>query len=57
MEKPSVEFFEQVVEAAPCAADEIGYVGDRIDNDVAPAKKVGRLPPAWALGLDSSRIT
>ncbi len=41
VEKPSAEFFAKVVEVAPCSADEIVYVGDRIDNDVAPAKKAG----------------
>ncbi|AHH21282.1 HAD superfamily hydrolase [Nocardia nova SH22a] len=41
VEKPSVEFFAKVVEVAPCVASEIVYVGDRIDNDVAPAKKAG----------------
>ncbi|MFE3222904.1 HAD family hydrolase [Nocardia sp. NPDC059228] len=56
VEKPSVEFFERVVEVAPCGADEIVYVGDRIDNDVAPAKRVGmrtaylqRGPWGWIL--------
>ncbi|BCK53395.1 hypothetical protein NWFMUON74_11670 [Nocardia wallacei] len=54
--KPSVEFFAKVVEVAPCSAGQIVYVGDRIDNDVAPAKKVGmrtayiqRGPWGWIL--------
>ena len=41
VQKPHPGFFEKVIEAAPCAANEIVYVGDRIDNDVAPAKKAG----------------
>jgi HAD superfamily hydrolase (TIGR01662 family) len=41
VEKPSPEFFARVVEVAPCSAEQIVYVGDRIDNDVAPAKKAG----------------
>ncbi|WP_433679967.1 HAD family hydrolase [Nocardia sp. CA-119907] len=41
VEKPSAEFFAKVIEVAPCEADQIVYVGDRIDNDVAPAKKAG----------------
>ncbi|MFI6954434.1 HAD family hydrolase [Nocardia sp. NPDC050408] len=41
IQKPAPEFFHKVVEAAGCAAAEIVYVGDRIDNDVAPAKRVG----------------
>ncbi|WP_280387925.1 HAD family hydrolase [Nocardia wallacei] len=56
VEKPSAEFFAKVVEVAPCRAEEIVYVGDRIDNDVAPAKKAGirtayiqRGPWGWIL--------
>ncbi|MFC9892080.1 HAD family hydrolase [Nocardia sp. NPDC127579] len=41
VEKPSIEFFEKVVEVAPCDAHEVVYVGDRIENDIAPAKAVG----------------
>ncbi|MGF6889605.1 HAD superfamily hydrolase (TIGR01662 family) [Nocardia sp. GAS34] len=41
VEKPSASFFEKVVEVAPCEAGQIIYVGDRIDNDVAPAKAAG----------------
>ncbi|MFJ4650954.1 HAD family hydrolase [Nocardia sp. NPDC088792] len=41
VEKPSTAFFEKVVEVAPCAANEIVYVGDRIENDIAPAKAIG----------------
>lgn len=39
--KPSGEFFDRVVEAAGCSADEILYVGDRLDNDVLPAREAG----------------
>ncbi|WP_280272685.1 HAD family hydrolase [Nocardia wallacei] len=56
VEKPSAEFFAKVVEVAPCSAEQIVYVGDRIDNDVAPAKKAGmrtayiqRGPWGWIL--------
>ncbi|MFI5779400.1 HAD family hydrolase [Nocardia sp. NPDC051570] len=41
VEKPSPEFFDKLVEVAPCDAHQIVYVGDRIDNDVAPAKVAG----------------
>lgn len=41
VEKPSAAFFEKVVEVAPCPVNEIVYVGDRIENDIAPAKAVG----------------
>lgn len=61
--KPSPEFFTKLVEIAPCPAHEIVYVGDRIDNDVAPAKKVGmrtaylqRGPWGWIL-RDKQEVT
>ncbi|MBF6296804.1 HAD family hydrolase [Nocardia amamiensis] len=41
VQKPDPEFFVRVIEAAGRPAEEIIYVGDRIDNDVAPAKAVG----------------
>ncbi len=40
-EKPAPEFFAAVVAAAGCTADEIVYVGDRLDNDVLPARRAG----------------
>ena len=39
--KPDPAFFEYLVKAAPCDADEILYVGDRLDNDIRPAATVG----------------
>ena len=41
VEKPSPEFFARVVEASGRPAEEIAYVGDRVDNDVAPALAAG----------------
>jgi FMN phosphatase YigB (HAD superfamily) len=41
VEKPASEFFDRVVDEAGRAADEIAYVGDRVDNDVVPAKRAG----------------
>jgi HAD superfamily hydrolase (TIGR01549 family) len=41
--KPDVKFFEHVIEAAPAEADEILYVGDRLDNDIRPAAEAGLL--------------
>jgi HAD superfamily hydrolase (TIGR01662 family) len=40
-EKPSLGFFEKVSEAAGARPDEMLYVGDRLDNDVLPARSVG----------------
>jgi HAD superfamily hydrolase (TIGR01549 family) len=40
--KPDLAFFKKIIEVAPTDDPErILYVGDRIDNDVAPAKQVG----------------
>jgi HAD superfamily hydrolase (TIGR01549 family) len=39
--KPDTGFFDCVVDAAPCEAGEILYVGDRLDNDIMPAAEVG----------------
>ncbi|WP_059008329.1 HAD family hydrolase [Streptomyces specialis] len=39
--KPDPEFFVRVAEAAPFEPGEILYVGDRTDNDVAPALAAG----------------
>ncbi len=65
--KPDPAFFARVVELVECQADEVAYVGDRVDNDVLPAAAAGlvavhirrgpwgrlqRTPPEAALGLD-----
>jgi HAD superfamily hydrolase (TIGR01509 family) len=41
VEKPEPEFFERVVAKAGRPPAEIAYVGDRVDNDVLPAKRAG----------------
>jgi HAD superfamily hydrolase (TIGR01662 family) len=41
VDKPDPAFFEAIVSAAPCAAERILYVGDRLDNDLKPAKAAG----------------
>ncbi|WP_460015735.1 HAD family hydrolase, partial [Mycobacterium avium] len=42
VEKPDVMFFETLIEAAPTDdPSQIVYVGDRIDNDLRPAKAAG----------------
>jgi FMN phosphatase YigB (HAD superfamily) len=41
VEKPAAGFFERVVETAGAPAEEILYVGDRVDNDVVPARAAG----------------
>ncbi|MFJ6622064.1 HAD family hydrolase [Kitasatospora sp. NPDC091335] len=39
--KPDPAFFERVAEVVPAEPREILYVGDRLDNDVLPARKAG----------------
>jgi len=39
--KPAPEFFARVVDLAGVPAERIAYVGDRVDNDVAPAIAAG----------------
>lgn len=39
--KPEPGFFAEIERMAPCAASEILYVGDRLDNDVCPADAYG----------------
>ncbi len=41
VEKPAGGFFTHVVEEADAPAEEIVYVGDRVDNDVVPALAAG----------------
>jgi FMN phosphatase YigB (HAD superfamily) len=39
--KPNPGFFRQMLEVTPGRADEILYVGDRLDNDIRPAASIG----------------
>ena len=39
--KPDAAFFTRVIEAAGVPAEHIAYVGDRMDNDVLPARAAG----------------
>ncbi len=41
LQKPDPTIFENALEMAKCAPSEAVMVGDRIDNDVAPAKQLG----------------
>ena len=43
VEKPSAEFFERIAAELDRPPAEIAYVGDRLDNDVLPAKRSGML--------------
>ena len=39
--KPDPGFFRQMLQVTPRSADEILYVGDRLDNDIRPAAGLG----------------
>jgi HAD superfamily hydrolase (TIGR01549 family) len=41
VEKPAVAFFERLALLAGVATREIAYVGDRLDNDILPARAAG----------------
>ncbi|WP_433339905.1 HAD family hydrolase [Streptomyces sp. CA-253872] len=41
--KPDPAFFHRVADVVPAEPGEILYVGDRVDNDIAPARKAGML--------------
>jgi FMN phosphatase YigB (HAD superfamily) len=41
LEKPDPRIFENALRAASCPAGEAVMVGDRLENDMAPAKKLG----------------
>ena len=41
--KPSPEFFRVVLGKTPFPVAEIAFVGDRLDNDVVPARSAGML--------------
>jgi len=39
--KPDPAFFARMLAEAECAPEELAYVGDRVDNDVVPARAAG----------------
>lgn len=44
--KPDVAFFTKLVEVSGHRPEDIAYVGDRLDNDIAPAARAG-LVTVW----------
>jgi HAD superfamily hydrolase (TIGR01662 family) len=41
VEKPAPAFFARICTELGCPAEQIAYVGDRVDNDILPAKAAG----------------
>jgi HAD superfamily hydrolase (TIGR01509 family) len=39
--KPAPEFFARILQTTGLSAEEVAYVGDRVDNDVRPARAAG----------------
>ena len=39
--KPDERIFELAMERADCSPEEAVMIGDRLDNDIAPAKRLG----------------
>ena len=53
LNKPSPAFFEALLREAGCAPSGAVMVGDRIDNDVAPAKRLGMRTIWFDLGPEA----
>lgn len=46
VEKPDLEIFELALKRANCLPESAAMIGDRLDNDIAPAKRLG-LKTIW----------
>ncbi len=53
MFKPDIAFFEYAIKKADCCSSKIVMVGDRLDNDIMPAKKSGMKTIRIKQGLNS----
>jgi len=51
--KPDLAFFDYAIQKAECRPDRIVMIGDRLDNDVMPAKKAGMKTVRMKQGLHS----
>jgi len=49
--KPDIRIFRMALDRAGCTASEAAMVGDRIDNDVAPAKRLGMKTVRFKWGI------
>lgn len=52
LSKPSLLFFEALLREAGCTPAEAIMIGDRVDNDIAPAQKLGMRTIWFHLGPD-----
>ena len=53
MFKPDIAFFEHAIKKVNCSPSKIVMVGDRLDNDIMPAKKSGMKTIRIKQGLNS----
>lgn len=53
MTKPDIAFFEYAIRKADCIPSKIVMVGDRLDNDIMPAKRSGMKTIRIKQGLNS----
>ena len=51
--KPDLAFFDYAIQKAECQPDRIVMIGDRLDNDIMPAKKAGMKTVRMKQGLHS----
>ena len=51
--KPDLAFFDYAIHRAECRPDRIVMIGDRLDNDIMPAKKAGMKTVRMKQGLHS----
>jgi FMN phosphatase YigB (HAD superfamily) len=43
VKKPATAFFQKIIDELRLAASSIAYVGDRLDNDILPARNAGMI--------------
>ena len=53
MQKPDISFFEYALEKIQCNPQKVIMVGDRLDNDIMPAKKAGMKTVRIIQGLNA----
>lgn len=41
IEKPNIKIFQRSLEIAGCPSENTVMIGDRLDNDISPAKSIG----------------
>ena len=54
--KPAPDLFLSALDALGCAPDEACMVGDRIDNDIRPAKRLGMMTVRVRQGFYKNRV-